>query len=273
MSRLGQTEFNWKRAVTWMFLFSLVSFALCVGIFSCSASAGYTSSVDLSTVELVQLDAPQEGDPIAVIRTDLGDLSVRLYPEYAPQAVKNFTALAESGYYDGTYVFQIASDVYFAAGSPNQDGSLAEDHDEAAEKIPQELHQNLWPLKGALCAMTTASEGGFWDTLTGKVQYYNGSRFLMVNSIAFTDEIKEGMLESGEDNPVTDAFFTHGGIPNYSQQLTIFGQTYEGLEVLEAITSAALNGEGDELPPAEDIRIQTIEIGSYSEKSTESPTS
>ena len=67
-----------------------------------SSSTG--SYIDMSTLELVQTQEPENGDPIATIKTSLGDIKVVLYPEYAPNAVKNFTDLAESGYYDNTYV-------------------------------------------------------------------------------------------------------------------------------------------------------------------------
>ena len=78
-----------------------------------SSSTG--SYIDMSTLELVQTQEPENGDPIATIKTSLGDIKVVLYPEYAPNAVKNFTDLAESGYYDNTYVFNSEPGVYFGA--------------------------------------------------------------------------------------------------------------------------------------------------------------
>ena len=44
----------------------------------------------MSTLELVQTREPENGDPIATIKTSLGDIKVVLYPEYAPNAVKKF---------------------------------------------------------------------------------------------------------------------------------------------------------------------------------------
>ena len=37
-----------------------------------------------------QLDAPEEGEEIAVIHTSMGDIYVRFFPEAAPKAVYNF---------------------------------------------------------------------------------------------------------------------------------------------------------------------------------------
>ncbi|MBQ8010657.1 MAG: peptidylprolyl isomerase, partial [Oscillospiraceae bacterium] len=81
------------------------------------ANQGYTY-VDVNTMELVQLEEPEEGDPVAVINTTYGEFRAVLYPEYAPQTVENFIALAKSGYYDDTYVFEQKQDVYAAAGAP-----------------------------------------------------------------------------------------------------------------------------------------------------------
>lgn len=88
-------------------LISLISATVCTSLYACMSMNGYTSTVDLSKVDLVQLEEPEPEDPVAVIRTSMGDISVRLFPEEAPNAVKNFEELANAGFYDDTYVFQL----------------------------------------------------------------------------------------------------------------------------------------------------------------------
>lgn len=63
---------------------------------------------------------------------------------------------------------------------------------------------------------------------------------IFINTIAFTEEDR-AYLESEEAElpQVRAAFLEHGGVPNYSGQLAVFGQVTEGLEVLEDI---ALSG-------------------------------
>jgi cyclophilin family peptidyl-prolyl cis-trans isomerase len=51
----------------------------------------------------------------AYIATSRGILSVRLRPEYAPNAVNDFVFLAERGFYDGLAFYQVCPD---ATGSP-----------------------------------------------------------------------------------------------------------------------------------------------------------
>ncbi len=232
-----------------------------------SMSKDISATVKLDEVKLVQLEEPEEGDPAAIMHTTTGDMLFLLYPDECPLAVANFTQLAESGYYDGTYVFRVEQDVFFSGGSPNADGSLKEGGiNEPQENVERELTQNMWPFRGALCSLTTGSERGFWKLLTGTQKTFNGSRFLVVDTIEMTEEIVNGLQEGDKENPVADAFVELGGIPNYSQQLTVFGQLYEGFEILDAITGAALSGEENAMRPTEDIIITSVEIVSFSDK-------
>ena len=48
-----------------------------------------------------QLDLDTVEGPVATIKTNHGDLVIKLFPDHAPLAVTNFVNLAKSGYYDG----------------------------------------------------------------------------------------------------------------------------------------------------------------------------
>ena len=48
-----------------------------------------------------QLALPVAGDLVAIMHTNMGDISIRLFPDHAPKAVENFTTHAANGYYDG----------------------------------------------------------------------------------------------------------------------------------------------------------------------------
>lgn len=244
----------------------LSSFGL--GLWS-SLSSNYSAVLKDEDIAMIQLDAPQSGQKAAVVHTTLGDMQFTLYPEECPQTVESFCTLAESGYYNDTYVFELAPSVFFAAGAATAAGDLpAGKEGTQQERIPQELSPKLWPFRGALCAMQTASEGGFWKTLTRTQETYTGSRFLVCNSIEMTDEIQEGLRSVSSDamKQVGEAFIEHGGIPNYAQQLTVFGQMTDGFDVLDAITGAEVGAgetvaEGVEVTrPKDEIRITSVEI-------------
>lgn len=254
------------KVLTIMAAFTLLMSLLCSVWYSMSEKI--TATLNLDEVHMIQLEEPQPGDPIAIMHTNLGDMTYILYPQECPKAVENFISLAQSGYYDQTYVFRVEQEIFFSAGSPTTEGTLTEEAiQQPQELVERELTPNLWPLRGALCALTTKTDANFWQLLTKTQKYYNGSRFLVVDTIEMTEEIKTGLLEGNhEENPVANAFIEHGGIPNYSQQLTIFGQLYEGFEVLDAITEAKLQGEENAMRPVEDIVITSVEISEFQPK-------
>ena len=218
--------------------------------------------IDKDTIELVQLVAPKENDPIAIVDTTLGEFRFVLYPQYSPNAVKNFTELAESGYYNGTYVFNSDSGAYSAAGAPNKDGSC---NDTSHELVERELHQNLWPFKGAICALNTTIDRGWKERILGGGTYYNGSRFAIVNTIEFTDEMKEEFRQISDSPELAEAFIEHGGIPNFSQQMTVIGQTYEGLDVVEKLSQLEVEENDMYKTPVKDVMIKSVTIEKYSE--------
>lgn len=217
--------------------------------------------IDPATLELVQLEPVKDGDKIAIVDTTLGEFRFVLYPQYSPNTVANFVELAESGYYNDTYVYNIEKGVLAEAGSCDIQGNT---RDKSHESNKRELHQNLWPFKGAVCVQNTAIDRNFKQKMFGGGTYLNGSRFTLVNTIEFDEETIKEMKEASEYQKVTDAFIEHGGIPNYSQQLTVIGQTYEGIEVVEAITNAEAENNGYNNIPKEDIKINSVVISEYS---------
>ena len=242
-------------------VFTLLGSVL-LGVLS-SMTGKYTTVLNEEDIVLIQLEEPHSGDKSAVMHTTAGDLTFTLYPEECPETVANFCKLAESGYYNDTYVFRVEPGVFFSAGAPKQDGSLPEGAaGTAQEHVPRELSAKLWPLRGALCALTTEAEGGFWARVTKTEDFFSGSRFLVCNSIEMTQEIRQGLQEDTDPamKPVADAYLEHGGIPNYSQQITVFGQLTDGFDVLDAVTGAEVTGEAGSQRPAKDILIDSVEI-------------
>lgn len=225
-------------------------------------------TIDVDSVELVQFEEPEDGDPVAIVETTLGEIRFVLYPEYSPNAVRNFTELADSGYYDGTYFYNSDSGVYSSAGSKQKDGAYTKGN--ASERIERELNQNLWSFKGAVCCATTDFDRSFKEMLVGGGTYYCGSRINFLNTIDFTDELKEQMRSSQANNKLTEAFIEHGGIPNFSQQMTVIGQVYEGMDVVEQLASLESSDDGNYKIPKDDIMIISAKTDVYSsEEKTE----
>ena len=63
-------------------------------------------------------------NPIATIEVEnFGTIKVELLPEYAPNTVSNFIALANNGFYDGLTYHRTIPDFMIQGGDPNGDGT------------------------------------------------------------------------------------------------------------------------------------------------------
>jgi len=247
-------------------LLSFIAFYVIVMI----SQQGY-HYIDPDTLEFVQIQEIPDGAPTAVIETSLGEIRAVLYPEYAPNTVSQFISLAEQGWYDNTYIFEAKNDVYFAAGSGDSAGTLKTPPVfDNQEKVPQELHQNLWPFRGALCSLTTSTDTSFSKRLFKNETYYTGSRFMFLNSVDFSDEeFVTQFREASGSEELANNFLKLGGVPNFSQQVTVFGQAYSGFDVIQQITSVQLAEEDNQqgyTPPLEEIKILSVKISSYSQE-------
>ncbi len=59
----------------------------------------------------------------AIIKTDKGDIELELFPNEAPNTVKNFEKLANSGFYDGLTFHRVIPDFVIQGGCPRGDGT------------------------------------------------------------------------------------------------------------------------------------------------------
>lgn len=160
---------------------------------------------DTENIELIQFEIPEENADTAVISTTAGDISIVLYKNEAPNAVRIFKDAAASGTYDGLNVGLYEQGSVFTLDVPDLESGYT-----------AELHKNLWPFKGAVC-MTE-----------------NGD-LVFINTVEFTDEDREYLSAEGELADVRAAFLEHGGVPNYARQYAVFGQVTDGMDVLEKI--------------------------------------
>lgn len=257
---------NKRKPIVFLLVMTIITGVLSLSLMLINVVRGNNSKyvdIDFATIRLVQTLEPKEGDPIAIVDTTLGEIRFVLYPKYSPQAVKNFTELAESGYYDNTYVYDSQKGAYSGLGAKDKNGGVEGGLDQPRERIPRELHQDLWPFRGAVCMVTTAFEQSFKEKFFGGGDYYCGSRFNIMNSIAFDDEKAEELRAISGDNLLTDTFVEKGGIPNFSHQMTIIGQTYKGFDVVDKLASLESKTNGTYLVPVEDVMIKSVKISTY----------
>ncbi len=192
-----------------------------------------------------QLRRPQAGDITAVMKTTMGEMKILLFPEAAPKAVENFTTHAKNGYYDGLIFHRVIPDFMIQGGDPTGTGMGGESiwGKSFADEFSPEYHN----LRGAL-SMANAGPGT------------NGSQFFIVQAPSVSDDLiaqMETLGESAFPAWAVSAYRSKGGTPWLDFRHTVFGQVYEGMDVVDAIANAPC-GPNDK--PVEEIKILSIEI-------------
>ena len=95
-----------------------------------------------------------------LIKTSLGDITVRLYDE-TPLHRDNFLKLAKEGYYDGTLFHRVIKNFMVQGGDPDSRGASPTAHLGAGGPdytIPAEFNKDLIHKKGALAAARQGDE-------------------------------------------------------------------------------------------------------------------
>ncbi|WMM25745.1 peptidylprolyl isomerase [Tissierella sp. MB52-C2] len=197
-------------------------------------------------MNLDQLKMPQEGEEVVVISTNLGDIKIRLFPEAAPKAVENFKTHAENGYYDGVIFHRVIKDFMIQGGDPQGTGTGGESIWGAP--FEDEFDPNYHNFRGAL-SMANAGPGT------------NGSQFFIVQSSSvdkkLMDQIKELGEKAGFSEDVINGYEELGGTPWLDFRHTVFGQVYEGMDIVDKIANEKV-GANDK--PAEQITMEKVEV-------------
>lgn len=181
------------------------------------------------------------------IKTSLGDITIKLFPEEAPLAVENFLTHAKEGYYDGIIFHRVINGFMIQGGDPEGNGTGGQsiwagkdDSIDAGNGFKNEISAFLYNIRGAL-AMANAGA----DT--------NGSQFFINQNPADAS----GQLSSGKTPGKIIEAYKNGGNPSLDGGYTVFGQVIEGMDVVDKIASSETDSNDK---PTSDITINSIEI-------------
>lgn len=192
-----------------------------------------------------QTQPPAAGDPTATIKTTMGDISVKFFPQHAPKAVENFITHAKNGYYNGILFHRVIRDFMIQCGDPLGNGTGGESiwGRPFADEFTPELHN----IRGAL-SMANAGPGT------------NGSQFFIVQASECPAQMLEQMRQledRGFPAECAQAYAQLGGTPWLDFKHTVFGQVFAGMDVVDNIAAARVDGADK---PLEDIKIIEIEV-------------
>ncbi len=185
------------------------------------------------------------GDKFAVMKTNMGDITIKLFEDKAPKTVENFTTHAQNGYYDGLIFHRVIKDFMIQGGDPLGTGCGGESiwGGSFEDEFDPELHN----LRGALSMANSGPNT-------------NGSQFFIVQASTCPENMLEQMEEladRGFPKDIVEGYRALGGTPWLDFRHTVFGQVMEGMEVVDSIANVK-TGAADK--PIEDVKILAIEI-------------
>lgn len=145
-------------------------------------------------------------NPRVQLTTNLGEITIELFPAKAPKSVENFLGYVKDGFYDGTIFHRVIADFMIQGGGFTRD--LKQKPTRAA--IPIESKNGLSNLRGTVAMARTA------DPNSATAQFF-------INTV---------------DNQRLD--FTSDASPGYA----VFGKVVSGMDVVERIRAGETGAQG-----------------------------
>lgn len=220
-----------------------------------------TTAANAAEGPLYNFDMPQVGEKIAVITVkDFGEIKIKLFPEQAQKGVENFVGLAEMNYYDELIFHRIIPHFMNQGGDPTGTGTGGKSI--WGDKFDGGIPEGLYHFSGAVAYANSGS------TAT------NGSQFYIVNTDPGEFELGGTYLEDGsiyKYQTFEEAGFTHpknvqemykekGGTPFLDGSYTVFGQVFEGMDVVRAMGQVETD-ENDK--PLTQVQMESVRIVEY----------
>jgi len=172
--------------------------------------------------ENYQTKAPITGDHVAELETNQGTIKIKLFKDQVPETVRNFEELAKEGKYDNTIFHRVISDFMIQGGDfENRNGTGGYSYKGPGTMIEDEFSPLLTHIKGAL---SMANRG----PNTGSSQFF--------------------IVQAAEGTAWLDG------------KHAIFGQVYEGLNIVDKI-AAVEKDAGDK--PLKDVILESVTIKTY----------
>lgn len=214
--------------------------------------------------EVDQFAPPEQGEEIAVLEVEgYGTIKMRLFPDNAPKAVENFKTLAKEGKYDGVPFHRVIKDFMIQTGDTSLNGGDGKDIWGSGFGI--EVSDTLHHYSGAVAmARTNDMKAGqssqFYIVSNENIKQIADSQFdsfetqrsAAGNSVTYSDKVRELYNEKG-------------GYPPLDMQYTVFGQVFEGLDVVNQIAAVECEmGQDRQMSsPVEKVVISKAQIVAY----------
>ncbi len=136
----------------------------------------------------------------AIIHTNLGDITLKFFPEVAPNHVNNFIELAKKGFYNGTTFHRVVPRFVIQGGDPNSKNPDRSKHGMGGPGYQIKAEFNKKPHRRGTLSMARSAN---------------------------------------PDSAGSQFFICVADVPSLDGQYTVFGEVVKGIEVVDKIVSQA----------------------------------
>ena len=225
---------------------------------------------------LLQFSQPRPGDTKVILHTNMGDITIRLFPEEAPMAYENFTTHARNGFYDNVIFHRVIHDFMIQGGDPEGTGMGGESI--WGHGFGPEFSMYLRHFRGALAmaqsAMPNSIGSQFYIVHNTDIERFASPQILGLFEHALDNQ--DELVDEGPDGErvymrdllsteMIEAYKRYGGTPHLDLILnpsghTVFGQVVDGMDVVDAIAEVEV-GAADR--PLEDVVILSTTVTEF----------
>lgn len=227
-----------------------------------------------------QLEKPAAGEKVAVLKTTMGTIKIRLFPEAAPKTVENFKGLIQKGYYNGLTFHRIIKDFMIQGGDPTGTGTGGKSI--WNKNFEDEFNANLVNLRGSLAMANSGYSTNGSQFFINQAPKVKSSTWSQVDSMyaqlktydkSQWSQIAQQQYNILDPNKLTDAYKAlyqkQGGNPNLDGAYnaftpprghSVFGQVYDGMAVVDKIAAVKV---GDKDKPVTGVKIVKASIEKY----------
>src|SRR5208283_1452700 len=177
--------------------------ALLIVLISCSVLIVYGFSLAAGTEE-----KPQSANPVVLMKTSEGLIKIELWPDKAPETVKNFLTYVDEGFYDGTIFHRVIGNFMIQGGGFTPDMKQKPTHAPVKNEASAELKND----RGTIAMART----NFVDSATGQF---------------FINVVDNVSLNHRDNSPAGFGY-------------AVFGKVIDGMDVVDKIKGVATSNSG-----------------------------
>ncbi|MGN1051749.1 MAG: peptidylprolyl isomerase, partial [Acutalibacteraceae bacterium] len=170
----------------------------------------------------IEDDSCKEGETVAVLKTNYGDIAIKFFDDIAPKACENFIGLAKDGKYDNTIFHRVISDFMIQGGDfENFDGTGGTSI--WNKDFENEVDDDFSNIRGAVAMANSGPDTNGSQFYINAVDntYLDGDYTVfgfVVSGMDVVDMI-EGVSTDDNDKPLNDVSLNTVEVTKYSEDL------------------------------------------------------